>query len=506
VSARAAAAVAALLACDACAGAPGAAGPAAARPLVLPASEHFVFASGATLTVVPMHELPLVSVRVFSEGGARFDPEGKDGLASFAAELLEEGPAGSTREQFLAALDRLGAEFESEGTFDDVGLSLDLMARDLPAGLDLLLAAALEPGFDEEAVARARERTLGRIVASREDEAGLAREAFLARLWPGRRYGRPLLGTPECVQSFTREDVMAFHRAAFSAANLRVVVAGDVQPVNAGLAVASAAMTHGLDLGVAVASEPPPFLAAGRDGEPWPERRIVLVHKPGVIQPQILFGCRGPDATHPDWTALRAANVPFGGGFTSWLVDRLRVDLGLTYSASSALQPQADGSTFVVRTFSKNETVGRLIEEAFALLDRLKRGELDEAALERARLTLATRTIQRLETTAGVAGLVKEQQLLRLGADWVERSFRELGALGLPDVKTAVARHLPDSQQVLCVVVGDEGAIGAALRALGQVEVVDYKTLAPLGSETRSAPGAECGRGGTGDPPAGANR
>ncbi len=461
-----------------------------ARGLALPPGERFVFASGTSLTIVPMHELPLVSVRLFVEGGARLEPAGKTGLSSFTAGLLDEGPAGMTRAQFLARLDRLGAEFESSGSLDGLILSLDFLARDLDAGLDLLFAAALAPSFGEEAVARARERTLGQLVAAREDEEELAREAFFARLFPDHRYGRPLDGTEESVRSFTRDEVAAFHRAAFAPASLRIVVAGDVQPAAAGLAVERAAALHGAELGVAMAAQQRPFEAQRGEPATWPRLQIVLVHKPEVAQPQVLFGCRGPGPRDPDLTALRAANVPFGGGFTSWLVDRLRVDLGLTYGAGSAVQPFADGGVFYVRTFTKSATVVPLLKEAFALLDRLARGELDDAALARARRAIVTRTVERMETTSGVADLVKDEQLLGLGADSVARLSRELDALTLAQVRAAVARHLPDSRHVLCVVVGDQEQIAGPLGELGDVEVIDYRTSAPIGVAPAGRPGA----------------
>jgi zinc protease len=457
------------------------AAPAPSSAFALPPARAFEHASGAIVTVVPLRELPLLSIRIVAEGGARLEPADQGGLASFAALLAEEGPAGMTRAQFLQALDRLGAEFGAEGSLDDVTLSLDLMARDLEPGLLLLFAAALAPGFDDDAVARAKERTIGQIVAAREDEGALAREAFLARLFPDHRYGRPLAGTPESVATFTRDGTLAFQRAAFAPARLRVIVVGDVDPEAADRAVAAAAKARGAELGAAKERAPRPFQPGGRAGVPWPRRELVLVHKPGVIQPQVLFGCRGPDATRPDRTALRAANVPFGSGFTSWLVDRLRVDLGLTYSASSRIETWAEGSAFLVSTFTKSETIDTLLTEAFALLDRLH-GGLDDAALERARLALATRTVQGMETTAGVAGLVTQEELLRLGSGSVGRFSRELGALTTDALKQAIAANLPDSAHVLCVVVGDEAAIGERLRALGEVTTVDYETMQPIGN------------------------
>jgi zinc protease len=458
----------------------------AAAHLALPPMASFQFGDGPPgigliADVASQHELPLLTAVVVVEGGARREPVQKAGLASFTAGLLDEGAAGMSRASFLAALDRLGARFAAHGSADDVTLTLSFLARDLDAGLDLLFAATFVPDFPDDAVAKARVRTLGQLVAARDDEESLARQVLYARLFPAHAYGRPVAGEEATVATFTRDDVGAFHQSAFAPARLRVVLAGDVAPEVAVAAIARAASRHGVELGAPrPRSEPPPIASSGGVGQLPSRRTLVLVHKPDVEQPQICFGCRAPLATSADRTALLAANVPFGGGFTSWLVDRLRVDLGLTYDAGSDLAEFAEGSVFAVHSFTRNATVGALLSEAFAQLDRLQRGDLDADALARAKSTLTTDVVQELETTHGVAGLVHESLVLRTGADSVARFGRELDALTLPQLQAAVARHLPRSNQVVCVVVGDRAELEAELARFGPVEVVDARTLAPL--------------------------
>ena len=474
------AAAATIAGCAAQPDASGAHPPSAAARLALPPTASFQFADGLVADVASMHELPILTAYVVVAGGARRDPEGKAGLASFTAGLLDEGAGGLSRTQFLQALDRIGARFTARGGPDDVTLTLSFLSRDLDAGLGLLLTAAFAPDFPNDAVEKARVRTLGQLVAARDDEEALARQVLYSRLFSGHAYGRPVAGEEKSVSTFTRDDVVAFHQAAFAPARLRVILSGDVEPEAAVAAIARAASGRGVELGEPAPHSEPPFAADGEAGEPQPQRSFVLVHKPEVSQPQILFGCRAPAATHPDATALRAANALFGGGFTSRLVDRLRVDLGLTYDVNSSIELLAEGSVFCVQSFTKSETVAPLLSEAFGELDRLKRGDLDEAALARAKSTLTTGVVEELETTDGVADLIRTSLLLETGRDAISRFGRELDALELKQVQAAVARHLPDSRHVLCVVVGDREALEPQLTPLGPVEVVDYKTLTPL--------------------------
>ena len=48
-------------------------------------------ASGIEAWLVEDHSLPLVAIRFSFENGAALDPPGKEGLANFAASLLDEG-------------------------------------------------------------------------------------------------------------------------------------------------------------------------------------------------------------------------------------------------------------------------------------------------------------------------------------------------------------------------------------------------------------------------------
>src|SRR5690348_5987936 len=68
----------------------------AVKPLTVPPVVERKLAYGLRVLVVEQHELPLVDLFVVVRSGAEADPKGKGGLATLAANMLDEGAGGRT--------------------------------------------------------------------------------------------------------------------------------------------------------------------------------------------------------------------------------------------------------------------------------------------------------------------------------------------------------------------------------------------------------------------------
>jgi len=79
------------------------------KNLELPAPVRFTLSNGLKVVLMEKHNVPMVQVNLLIQTGNYDDPVGKEGLASFAMDALDEG-AGS-----LSAL-QLADEIECKGT------------------------------------------------------------------------------------------------------------------------------------------------------------------------------------------------------------------------------------------------------------------------------------------------------------------------------------------------------------------------------------------------------
>src|SRR5207253_921402 len=79
------------------------------------------------------------------------------------------------------------------------------------------------------------------------------------------------------------------------------------------------------------------------------------------------------------------ANAILGGGFTSRLVNEIRVVQGLTYSISSRWPMYRNAGTYEISTFTRNETLRKTIDATLAEVQKLVDAGPTQAELDKAK-------------------------------------------------------------------------------------------------------------------------
>ena len=86
--------------------------------------QHFKLSNGMGVTLIEKHEVPLVQVEVIIRAGAAMEPEGKGGLSSLTAAMLEEGAGTRNSLEFADAIDYLGASINAYSSTHTSGVTL----------------------------------------------------------------------------------------------------------------------------------------------------------------------------------------------------------------------------------------------------------------------------------------------------------------------------------------------------------------------------------------------
>src|SRR4029079_6281711 len=120
------------------------------------------------------------------------------------------------------------------------------------------------------------------------------------------------------------------------------------------------------------------------------ENQILVVHKPEATQVQVRFvGTAFASRTDADYFPATVANVAFGGGFTSRLVDEIRVNRGLSYNANTRFMLLRGAGFFVFKSFAKNERVGELLQVLTGEAAKVRSEGFTAAEIERSRSYMA---------------------------------------------------------------------------------------------------------------------
>ena len=431
----------------------------------LPPMTREVLPNGLTILVIENHSLPLVTIRLMMRAGTSHDPGPLPGLAAFTARLLKHGAGVRDSKQYANDLDFIGGMVGASVGLDQMGVDGEFTTATWDEGLELFFDTLLEPRFDEAEIERERARGIAEIAQSRDEPDHVADRAFQFYVFgEGRHpYGHPPEGTVASMNAMTRADLVRFHREDMVPDGSVLVVIGDVDSETTAKRLA-ARLSQWKSAGAI------PALPA--DAPRLAERRCVLVHDAGSGQAQYRMGNIGLKRLTPHYHALLVANTVFGGGFTSRLVNEVRVNRGLTYGIGSRFLLPLTPGPFLISSFTRNEKIGEMHEVVTSLLATLHRDGLSDDDVSSAKAYLLGQQVRRLELPEALAGAIADTELLGIGVSSITDFRAQVDAVDSAACHRAIEAAYP-GEDVVTVLVGDKGEIGEAAAAFGTLSVVD---------------------------------
>jgi zinc protease len=199
-------------------------------------------------------------------------------------------------------------------------------------------------------------------------------------------------------------------------------------------------------------------------------RRVVVVDKPDASQVQIRIGGIAIARRSPDYFPALVGNGVLGGGFTSRLVESIRVNRGLTYGVRSRFGVGRTTGLFAISSFTKNESVGELVEVAFSEMARFAASGPTGEEVSRAASYLAGLFPLSLETHDQWADRISDAWIYGYEVDEVTGYQERIRSVTPEQAQAATARHLPIEDGVV-LAVGPAGPLEKQLSRFGPVEV-----------------------------------
>ncbi len=409
-----------------------------------PQIQHWVAPSGARVYFVESRSLPILDVHIDLAAGSGQDPAEKSGVASLTTGLLDSGTDTLDEEQISARLVDLGAKLTGASDHDKASLTLRTLSstEEKTGALDLLRAVLSAPTFPETVLAREKTSMIEGLKDAATRPDSIAAKRFSAAIYPDHPYGR--IATPESVERITRDDLVAFYRANFSARAAVVSIIGDVSRAEA--EEIAQQLTAALPTGVDAA-----ILAAVT----LPKGELIKVAHPAT-QSHIFVGLPAMKRTDPDYFALLVGNYTLGGGgFVSRLVKEVREKRGYAYSVYSYFAPRVLAGPFQIGLQTKREQAGdalKVVEEV--LTEFLAKGPTAQE-LAAAKKNLIDGQALRIDSNAKLLGYLSLIGFYGLPLDYLEQFPRKVDAITRDDVRMAFQRHVKPENLVTVIVAAD---------------------------------------------------
>lgn len=198
--------------------------------LCLEPVQRIVTPGGVAALLIESHQVGIISLRVSFRGGAMQEPAGKEGIAHFASYMFDEGTGSLTANVLKRRLERIGANFSSDAGRESIDITFATPSAHADEAFGYLKLAFQQPRYDAELLNQARRHAFATLAEEKVDPYHLAFSSLNKNLYNGTRFALPPNGTAESVAAITLDDVRAYRKRLFTRDNLRVAVAGDIDP------------------------------------------------------------------------------------------------------------------------------------------------------------------------------------------------------------------------------------------------------------------------------------
>ena len=437
-------------------------------PLRFPVIERETLPNGARLWTLDHRETELVSLVLLVPSGSAADLPGREGLAAFTADLLDDGSRRRTGIDWHDDLGRIGGRLGTDVTSDATVLSITALARHAREALALLIELVTEPRFDPEEVERVRALRISRIAQMRRVAAAVAERAFLQSVYGTHPYGHMPAGGETALGRISIDEVRAFHAAHYAPDRWTLIVTGGGERGDPDLASVASAIPAPATAAQGAAGPGADDLPRGES----PLGRLTFVPRPGAVQSEIRIGHVGIVRHAADYPAVMVMNMVLGGQFVSRLNLNLRESRGYTYGVRTSFEGRRRQGPFTLQTAVDAAVTSDAIREAVREIREIRDVRpVTEDELAAVRPVLTSGYARNFETLGQVAYGAMRLALFGLPDDEYSTFVERVAAVDAGATADAASRRL-DPAALRVVVVGPP-EVRPSLAGLGLGEPVE---------------------------------
>lgn len=426
------------------------------RPVILEAPQAATLANGLRVVVARRADLPLVTAELVIRSGTETDPREGSGLADLTATLITKGTAKKSAPQIAEAAEALGGSLDSGAAWYQSFVSMTVIKPKLRDALSLIAEVTLTPRFGSDELERARRLALDGLSVALGDPGTLASLAANRAAFGEGTFGHPAHGTPASLARMKRADVVAQHARYYRPDNASLVLVGDIDMATARALAQSA---------FGAWKRPSSALPAARADDARARAAApVAIAMQGAGQAGVSMAAPSIARSAPDYYAGAVANTLLGGGYSSRLMQEVRIKRGLSYGISSRIEARKTGGVWGIGAQTKNESAAELVDVALGEVRRLSDAPPLADELEARKLAIIGGTSRRFETTETLATLIGSFEANAVPLAEIPRMIDLLAAVTPQQVQDFAKAHLSASTLSI-VVAGDASKFADALRA-----------------------------------------
>ncbi len=397
--------------------------------------------NGVSVVAEKMQGYRSASVGVWFGAGSIYEDDANNGSSHFIEHMLFKGTKTRTAGEIAAQMDALGGNLNAFTAKECTCYYVKVLGEFLEPALDILADIVHNSRFDDKDIQLEKGVVTDEILMTEDSPEDVAHDAISALVFAGSPVARPIIGTKETVKSFTRDGLLNYMNANYSALNTVISCAGAFERDKL---MAMLEERFGGSQAKPLRPMPKSVLTM---------RREVKIVDKDVEQVHICLGMPGYKADDKRQYALLVLNNALGGSMSSRLFQKIREERGLAYSVYTYPTAYKETGCFTVYAGTGEKQAGEVLGLIKRELDEIAKNGITDEEFKRNKDQLIASFMLGQESTGARSNAIGKAQLMRGRVYSEDEILSFLRAVTMDDVRE-ITKEVIDFSAMSASLVG----------------------------------------------------
>lgn len=442
--------------------------------LICAQPDYKVTSWGATDVIwIQDDAFPRFNITLYFSDGGLGDDASKAGTTQLMLDQLTSGTSKKSQAVIAEELDQLALDFSTQAGYESSLISFSGLMREFKPSIELFCNILTDANFPAQEVNNSVARLKSQLLNLSASPSAVAERAAGIYTYTGTPYEQPLSGRLVSLNSITSVDLQNRWNFFKTDARKRIYLLGPKSLLDQEKFISERCgfITSG---NISRFEKIPQTALAPSAG------KVVFVKIPNANQVQIRYtAALNASIFKNNHDLATLASGILGSGFTSLLMQEVRVKKGYTYGVSSSAVARLLNGQAQIGTFTKNQT---FIETVRAVENTLRNAQTsfnDKDHLESAKKYLTGRQLFQFDDSQKLLNtFINYDHLGRKYAD-ITNFPKNIKKYSTEDVKQSMTMFYPlENKQSNWIFVGDESLIPKVRETWKEnMLILDYKDI-----------------------------
>ena len=329
-------------------------------------------ANGLPVVYEQIPHVRSVAIGFWVACGSRNETIREQGISHLIEHMLFKGTKQRTARQIAESIDAVGGNLNAFTTKEYTCYYVKILDQHFRLGLDLLADMVINPLFDPEELEKEKNVVLEELRMYEDSPDELIYDLLAQALLKDHPLGHPILGTPESLLNFRREDLISYKERYYTPDNSCLAIAGNFN------------VDQILEECNAFWRKLPGSIQADQT-YPVQTEGTTCLRKKDTEQVHLCIGVPGFPRLHEDRYPLLVLNNILGGSSSSRLFQELREERGLVYSTGAYYAAFRDTGIFSIYAGTSLKNFPEVLKIIRQELERIKQEKVPMEELVRAK-------------------------------------------------------------------------------------------------------------------------